>query len=98
MTDLVKRLRHSREHTQAPRDTALMMEEAAAEIERLRGVLVETVPDPEYRRMQDKEIERLRSALDASFARQRYLEKRWDEAASEIERLNSMLEIPPGRR
>jgi uncharacterized sporulation protein YeaH/YhbH (DUF444 family) len=31
-----------------------------AENSELRGLLAETVPDPEYRRMQDIEIERLR--------------------------------------
>jgi len=36
---------------------------ALAEIERLRGILAETVPDPEYRRMQDREIERLREQV-----------------------------------
>ncbi|MET0651057.1 MAG: hypothetical protein ABWY63_00970 [Hyphomicrobiaceae bacterium] len=41
-----------------------MMLDAADEIERLRGVLAETVPDPEYRKMQDREIERLREEVE----------------------------------
>lgn len=40
--------------------TGTPLGDALREIAELRGLLAETVPDPEYRRMQDIEIERLR--------------------------------------
>jgi hypothetical protein len=45
------------------------LEACQAENMDLRGLLAETVPDPEYRKMQDDEIERLRQERKAMLTR-----------------------------
>jgi hypothetical protein len=48
---------------------AAALEALQAENMDLRGLLAETVPDPEYRKMQDDEIERLRQERKAMLTR-----------------------------
>jgi cobalamin biosynthesis protein CobT len=76
ITALVERLRKEArfifdqpEGERAMLDAADALEACQAEIADLRGLLAETVPDPEYRKMQDDEIERLREERKALLAR-----------------------------
>jgi hypothetical protein len=62
------------------------LEALQAEIMDLRGLLAETVPDPEYRKMQDDEIERLREERLA-------WKHRAEKAEAEIKELRRLLVI-----
>jgi small-conductance mechanosensitive channel len=53
----------------AEREAADALEALQADNADLRGLLAETVPDPEYRKMQDDEIERLREERKAMLTR-----------------------------
>jgi predicted nucleic acid-binding Zn-ribbon protein len=79
--------------------TGTPLDDALREIAELRGLLAETVPDPEYRRMQDIEIERLREerkrlreALEKAQGGVTDYAKQYVALRAEIDRLREALE------
>jgi small-conductance mechanosensitive channel len=80
ITALIERLRKVKAET--AREAVAALETLQADNADLRGLLAETVPDPEYRKMQDDEIERLRDALEAMQNEIKRLTRKFEDRAN----------------